>query len=884
MKPDWQIEKSMYNKTKIFQNVLEDQNDSLDQYRRRLVESLWKFRERVGQLVATVPKEVPGLTVHDLTHMDSLWEMVDILTKGEYSLNPAELYVLGGAILLHDSGMTIHAYPEGVSGIEILDEYSDSLSYFLSQLGDVPNKEAEAKSLATAETLRLKHAEKAQELAQQSWPAVLGEDKSYLIEDSELRAHFAHSIGLVAHSHHWPIEQLEEKLNQVKGAFTEFPTDWKVDEVKLALLLRCADAMHIDDRRAPTFTSSLRPINDVSMVHWTFQNKLAKAVEKDRKLIYTSKSPFTCEESLAWNLCFDTLQMIDKELRDTNDVLERLGLSPFFVQGVLGASSPESLTQHVQVEGWTPLPLNLQVSDVPGLAMTLGGKDLYNEPLTPLRELIQNAADAIEARAVIEDDFELEDGSITIKISEEGDDTIVEVMDDGVGMSEAVLTRTLLDFGTSFWRSSSARQEYPGLQKHTNRFRGRYGIGFFSVFMWSSNVSVSSRRYEKGTDSVNTLEFSNGINTRPILKKADKSEVSRKWNTRIRLNLGSRNLDELITPSIPNQTRYHLVRKNIELKQELKQELKRMCGPLNIKVILKDERDNTNVNVSLPEWETCSPEEFSMFFNGITHDFDDEAEKFIHTMSNVKLDDLTSGRLFVSPYDKNHIQIPVYEKGLFISTYRNNGYGMVNGILESKTTNAARDRLPEIELYDNCDWATDIMSKSFKINDLSLGERLKLQQFFSSINCVDYKQIAFFLNREMLSLEQLMVKVKECGSFQINLGLERAHNENVTNLSWSDNDSLSGVITGLNINSRLVHPITPTGERRKSEYMVRLNIGFQEFLSDIEGSFKKSNDYISTVFNHLISEIGNECNIEYEIEKKYSYSDDKILKIIVTKK
>ncbi|TKG38832.1 HD domain-containing protein, partial [Vibrio tasmaniensis] len=471
----------MYSDSKIFKATFTCKDDGNDQYRNRLTESLANFRERVGVLIDGTPKDVPGLTVHDLTHMDALWDMLDILTGGDYRLNPAEAYVLGGAILLHDSAMTISIYPNGVNELKETAEYIDAYAYFEDNSHLAKEDDGyliAAQGYAISDTLRLKHAENAETLATQKWDSKVSDGAFYLIDDSELREHYAHSIGRVAHSHHWDVDKAVSELSHCKGAFTGFPADWNVNEIKLALILRCIDAMHLDDRRAPTFTSALRTINEESAIHWKFQSKLAQPTLVSRKIQYTSKSPFTIEEASAWNLCFDTIQMVDLELRNASDIQERLSIQRFEAQGVVGSGSPGALAQHIQVKDWTPIPLNLQVSDVPSLALTLGGTDLYDFPLTPIREMIQNSADAIEARAVLDEDFDVGDGKIVIKLMEvEGKGHVLEITDNGVGMSERILTKVLLDFGMSFWKSKAARSEFPGLQKHTNKFRGRYGIG-----------------------------------------------------------------------------------------------------------------------------------------------------------------------------------------------------------------------------------------------------------------------------------------------------------------------------------------------------------------------------------------------------------------------
>ena len=57
------------------------------------------FRKRVAQLTDHIRVALPILTIHDVTHLDALWETADLIAGPEYPLNPMESFVLGGAIL-----------------------------------------------------------------------------------------------------------------------------------------------------------------------------------------------------------------------------------------------------------------------------------------------------------------------------------------------------------------------------------------------------------------------------------------------------------------------------------------------------------------------------------------------------------------------------------------------------------------------------------------------------------------------------------------------------------------------------------------------------------------------------------------------------------------
>ena len=791
----------MYTDTKIWKSTLEPCGDINDGFRERLKGAYVKFRERTGQLIQAIPYETVGLTVHDLGHLDALWEMADILTGGSYELNPAEAFVLGGAILLHDSAMTVAAYPGGLEEIKCTLEYSDALATISENLGKslatvVGNSNLTVERLAIAETLRLRHAAKAEELASQQWKSLINGTSIFLIEDSELRDHYGRVIGRIAHSHNWSIGQLTQELGPTLGAFSEFPSDWTVNQFKVALILRCIDAMQVDDRRAPHLLAAIRDIGPESMEHWRFQNKLTVPHVEDHRLVYTSKSPFLVEHAGAWNLCFDTIQLIDRELHDAYDLHIQKNLPTFLVTSVAGASAAASFAKYVEVADWQPLPLNFNVSDVPKLARTLGGNDLYNEPLAPLRELIQNAADAIEVRSLIDNDFSIEDGLITIRLIESGSETVLEIEDNGIGMSERVLTTALLDFGFSFWKSSAARQEFPGLQSKVDRLRGKYGIGFFSIFMWSSQIAVCSRRFNEGSEATKVLEFRQGLESRPLLRTSGAGEKSTKWSTRVRAPLSSNFVSSFggKEEEYASMRMRHTYRKPIQSDSWL-HKIRRLCGPLAIKVNL--ETSSGVQQASLPDWRDCSPNEFLDFFGDIIFRRNPDSDRFISTLATLSEPPPMGGRCFLSPYGEQYSGIGVYEKGIYITTV---GHVGAYGVVQSNVTNAARDRFLKLHVATDKTWLDIVRPKAFALCR-NIGEQLALQKVLASIDSPDINQPLFIRNRKFITYADLKRNLSEEGFFHIRL-VEDSENQ----FSWKLTDKLS-VITGLTVNEQRVYPL-----------------------------------------------------------------------------
>lgn len=508
--------------------------------------SFLNTREKAKAIAADICNKLPYFTVHDITHIDALWIAADTLLwdKNEnalYDLNPAEAYVLGLAFLLHDLGMGLVSYSDGFEGLRKEKYFRDSLaSEFRKEFdrtigesdwcrldGEYNSLNKEDRSIvdrAIAATLRDLHSNKAEKLALQKWQNHNGND-IYIIEDTDLREAFGELAGKLAASHGWGYDALREGFSDAPiGTTSVLPAEWTIDARKLALILRLSDAIQIDDSRAPSFLMALKTLEGESLDHHKFQNKLNQPAVKDERLFFTSKSSFKLEDMEAWWLCHDTLRMIDEELRSADTLLLETGRRPFLARGVYGLSSAKDLSAYVKVEGWTPLDTKIRVGNVGKLVKMLGGEQLYgkNSKWVPFRELIQNGTDAVRARRLLKPDRYT--GEVRISFEKCDGEQFILFFDNGIGMSEAVLTGPFLDFGQSFWGTGLMNREFPGLAAKGFKSTGRFGIGFYSVFMWSDDVKVITKRFGDNQRTL-VLEFKNSVNTRPTLRAASENEA-----------------------------------------------------------------------------------------------------------------------------------------------------------------------------------------------------------------------------------------------------------------------------------------------------------------------------------------------------------------------
>jgi hypothetical protein len=493
-------------------------------------------------LAAEIPQDVRNLTVHDITHIDALWETAEIIMGEAVSLTPTEAFVLGGAFLIHDLGLGLAAYPSGLSYLRARPEWSDLLLGALrSELGRDPiatelaNPSAQVLDDVKFQLLRKLHAEQADRLAQVSWSAARSGDQFHLLEDTELRRELGPLIGRVAHSHWWPTAELPGRFPQAKmGTPVAFPQEWTIDALKLALVLRLADAAHLDGRRAPAFLRAVRRPTGQSDQHWEFQEKLYQVQREGDRLVYTSQS-FSRTEAQSWWLCYETLQTVDAELRRADNLNADLGRERFAVNGVRGIEDPTRLAASIPTDGWLPVDARVRVGHVAALVGKLGGHELYGDDQSvPLRELIQNATDAVRARRVLQAKDE-HWGRVFVRTGSDEYGPWLEIEDNGVGMSTEVLSGPFLDFGASYWSTPDAIAQFPGLLAGGFQSTGRYGIGFFSVFMWTDRVRVTTRRFEEAVRDTRVLEFEKGLKMRPLIRPAASTECLEDGGTRVRV-------------------------------------------------------------------------------------------------------------------------------------------------------------------------------------------------------------------------------------------------------------------------------------------------------------------------------------------------------------
>lgn len=454
-----------------------------------LLTALLELRAVTSSLAETVSRTVPTFTDHSIRHMDGLWSVADrVLTEEEIEgLSSAEAFALSSAFYLHDIGMAYAATDEGLRRIRSSPPYSA----FMAAAPD-GSQRTDLEASAVALAVRTLHAHASEELASQPVP---GTD-IYLFESSAIRQAWGTTCGRIGASHHWSLDDVERELGA--QGMVPLPGGRKGDLAYVASILRLVDYAHINRDRASTVERAFRPsLERGSLIHWLAQENIDGPERDGADLVYRAAKPI--DDVDAWWLYYEMLRGLDEEIRTVRRYLDRRAASQgrLTLQGVRGATSPEEAAVYVPTAGFLPIEINLRTGSIERLVQLLAGESLYGpEPMSAVRELIQNARDAVLLKATLaanEFDRAAAKSPIRLGLKTGTSPARLEVTDSGVGMSRKVLTDYLISIASDYW-ASQFHADFPTARERGFREAGRFGIGFLSVFMLGESVTVESNR------------------------------------------------------------------------------------------------------------------------------------------------------------------------------------------------------------------------------------------------------------------------------------------------------------------------------------------------------------------------------------------------------
>lgn len=426
----------------------------------------------------------PMFTLHDKTHIDHVLALMEqLLGERIHDLSRDEAALLILAACCHDIGMSCSAKEK-----EVL-LTGDRLKAYL----DTHNSEyvkayanGKDKPVITDEIFRnflrtIHHERVADVLA-------LYQDKFTIDED------LLENLIWICQSH-------GENSTYIEACELD---DADTDLRMCAVLLRLADILDFTSKRAPEtiydycgFDGAEKMEALVSKGEWD-KNIASHGFNfsniPDRKIPYDLPYKATCRSMQVEQAVNDYLNWVDWELMDCGRLLKK------YVGEWQNLVLPLKVKRVIKSKGYLSGQYHFTL-DQGEVIKLLGGEELYGDPAAFVRELLQNAIDAVRTRKVL--DKSLPDGwtgqiNIRTWTDDEGYDWF-RIEDDGTGMSKEIILNHLLKVGSSYYNSDEFKKEKLLNDADPDYTPiSRFGIGILSCFMGDekhSRVEISTKRY-----------------------------------------------------------------------------------------------------------------------------------------------------------------------------------------------------------------------------------------------------------------------------------------------------------------------------------------------------------------------------------------------------
>ncbi|MBR2954381.1 MAG: ATP-binding protein [Clostridia bacterium] len=437
---------------------------------------------KVCNIGITLSKDIirffPTFTLHDETHIMNVcnW-MVKLLGKRKSEVSAYDLALLVMSACCHDIGMSVSDnQAEDLRSNPDSYDWKQHFKYYLKD-EEKFSKTGIISDQMLRNYIRVNHHKRiSQQITQTDWPEELsqkGINRSALIE---LCASHGESL---------------EKLNAAR---------WQKYDLRFcAVMLRLADILDFDSSRAP-----IRLFNHLGLDNAeNFEKKISQTEwAKNRSGVFGE----IVEGVIPYTASFDSLQLelevqsyldwVQEELDNSNEYLSK------YVGKWQDFDLPRKIsTESVERNGYRYGKFCLTM-DQDRVLELLTGRNLYSDPGVFVRELLQNAIDAVLTRSKLDPNFNENDGKIVISSWMDYDgNSWFRIEDNGIGMDENIITNYFLKVGRSYYSSDefkADKRRYARGDDYTPI--SRFGIGVLSCFMSdpeNNKLEVSTKRYSQ---------------------------------------------------------------------------------------------------------------------------------------------------------------------------------------------------------------------------------------------------------------------------------------------------------------------------------------------------------------------------------------------------
>ncbi len=477
--------------------------------------SLVGVRDQVKEMLNLIGR-VDGIfsayTLHDISHIDAMLNMLNWIIPPDTasSMTTADWLLVVLSVYLHDAGMMVaksefdsrFSNSDFCNWFESLEKCAEGRDY-LARTKRMSDDEKQ--SFFFQEFIRMGHPVRISEWvtgrSSNKWgPGVkpISEAVAKLLESLPKR--FRECLALVCESHHK--DNLDHTnlypLCEQCGSDIEQGT---VNVQYAAIVLRTVDLLHVTKDRTPSIMYKTIGLTDPKAVtEWDKQRDAFAVRHKARAFdpanpdssVIAICADFTKEEPL-----FALQQYIAYANTQVSQSKRWADKSQQYPDAQSYSFPWREVRGDVRIEGEKPQPLKFEL-DRGRLLNLLVGHTIYNDPTVAIRELLQNAIDAVryqhyldarEARARGREEPPI--GRVTVRW--DPDTRTLDVEDDGTGMDRDIIENHLMRVGASYYRTPRFQDDHKDFSPIS-----RFGIGILTCFMISEDIEIVTFRSGKG--------------------------------------------------------------------------------------------------------------------------------------------------------------------------------------------------------------------------------------------------------------------------------------------------------------------------------------------------------------------------------------------------
>ncbi|ENU4084552.1 ATP-binding protein [Enterobacter asburiae] len=464
--------------------------------------NLYEIRSQLKLLLGEVQRYgfFNEYTNHNFEHVQSMLEMAEwiIPDQAKDKLQPADYLLLTLSIYFHDLGLLISQNEFNNRG-----KNTAYQRYIREQSENTQDQDYNAKLLSLSpemrerinyqEFVRFTHGTRVKE-----W--ILGKDRSdetsaeikEAIQElvGKLDIVIRRDLALLCESH--TIDDISD-THKYKVSMPYGNTAGETANLQyIAIILRTVDIFQITKGRAPSVLFKIiNPQDPISQIEWQKQGAVrtvrsAPGIDRDgnaskNAISDTIEIHARFEVSDGFFGLTSYIAYAKSQLQACQEALKQsaklLADPPIFPWKHIDESG-------IEAEGFLTRAFGFKL-DQQKILDLLTGHTLYNDSDVVVRELTQNALDAVRLQSNIIKESSNSFGKIEIIWNSKV--RTLEVRDNGTGMTQEVIEAHLLKVGSSRYQDAKFREEYPEFSSIS-----RFGIGVLSAFMVADQVEITT--------------------------------------------------------------------------------------------------------------------------------------------------------------------------------------------------------------------------------------------------------------------------------------------------------------------------------------------------------------------------------------------------------